>query len=204
MMTLCTTGTIRISANVPTATFTKNKGTSVFFTVLDQGFRVLSNDPIFSAPYNYPQRDYKDEVYEAYAHVASGPWRKRDLLEDIMDGNLTELQGAERVRDKVVEDEEVQSKDVEDEDNGEDTSYVQGMDCNECDIVLDDRIAATYVNPEYAHASGMAQWSETASTTAPTASLIDRKSSPTPPSPAKVQKESQGPMRTSTSQDIVK
>jgi hypothetical protein len=119
----------------------------------DHGFRVLSDDPMFSSPYNYPQRPYKTEVKYLYADVEDGPYQKRNLLEEVMRGNISEPLEAEAIK-----------PDLED---------AQHIDCNACDIVVDEKEAATYMNPEYAHASSAAKRPGSFVATTLTATLVE-------------------------------
>ena len=114
-------------------------------TVLDHGFRALSNDPMFDRPYNWPRRQYSTNPANANGvypqNVASAAWLKRQLVQAVLRGNI--------------------SQDALFGEGGK-----EGIDCNSCDIVIDEQYGhATYVHPKYEENSGYHQ-SEPVRTTA--------------------------------------
>ena len=110
-------------------------------TIIDHGFRALSNDPMFQGPYNHPQQNYKTNPAAPYpTNVNNVPYQKHELVEAVLMGNLSkpEIDG---FNDTSAEDPE-------------------DIDCNSCDIVVDDVKTATYINPAYIHMSEQAQQQE--------------------------------------------
>ncbi|ORY13819.1 hypothetical protein BCR34DRAFT_662986 [Clohesyomyces aquaticus] len=146
-------------------------------TIYDHGFRVLNNDPMFSSPYNHPQQNYKTNPAAPYpTEVDEVPYRKRDLIEAVMMGNLSEPMG-----------DGLEASELEDPND---------VDCNSCDIVVDDVDTATYINPAYAHASSEAEHFESPVTM--TATTVGGGPTPAlPPSRAEMRVEARGPIETS-------
>jgi hypothetical protein len=135
-----------------TYTFSSNKQ-NWQSTVIDHGFRALNDDPMFSAPYNYPQQDYKTNPAAPYpTNIDNTPYQKRDLVEAVMMGNLSKPVGHD-----------LEVSELEDPND---------IDCNACDIVIDHTETATYINPAYAHMSGEAKQFESPVTITSTAVIV--------------------------------
>ena len=146
-------------------------------TIIDHGFRALSNDPMFQGPYNYPQQNYKTNPAAPYpTNVNNVPYQKRELVEAVLMGNLSkpEIDGFN----------ETSTEDPED------------IDCDSCDIVVDDVKTATYINPAYIHISEQAQ--QQVSILTGKSTTVDVRSSATdaPPSQARRGVKVQAPSQT--------
>jgi hypothetical protein len=135
---------------------------------------------MFSAPFNYPQRACKGVVNIPYSNVGSDPYRKRDLLDEVMNDEISGPLEAEAIKPGLED--------------------PLDIDCNECDIVVNDRVAATYMNPEYAYASSVAKGPESPVTTTSTTTLIEAVSIMLLPSRARLGAEVRKPIETSTLQ----
>jgi chitinase len=132
---------------------------------------------MFSAPYNYPQRNYKTNPAAPYpTNIDDVPYQKRDLIEAVMIGNLSDPVENE-LEESVLED-------------------LNDIDCNACDIVVDDVETATYINPVYAHMSGEAEQFESPVTMTSTTVVVEATPADSPPSRARVRVEARGPIET--------
>jgi chitinase len=155
---------------------------------------VLNNDPIFSAPYNYPQQDYKTDPAAPYpTNVDDVPFQKRDLLEAVMMGNVSDPFGDELVEPVA---ETIESGNEAAESGLEDPNDI---DCNACDIIVDDEDVATYVNPAYSQASSEANWPEPPVTS--TIIFVETVTTTLPPSHAGFRVETREPLETGRPQD---
>lgn len=151
---------------------------------------------MFGAPYNYPLQSYKTNPASPYpTNVDNSPFQKRDLMEVVMMGNVSDP-----IRDDLP-------KVVEPADEATDSGYESAdsdfddpneVDCNACDIVVDDKDAATYVNPAYAQASREAEQPDAPVTS--TTIVVEVVTTTLPPSRAGFRVEVREPIETAMPQ----
>jgi chitinase len=149
---------------------------------------------MFSAPYNYPLQNYKTNPAAPYpTDVNNVPFQKRDLLEAVMMGNVSDPFGDELVEpvgDTNESGNEAGESGLEDPND---------IDCNACDIVVDNQEAATYINPAYAQASSEAGRPEPPVTS--TTIIVETVTTTLPPSRAGFRVEVREPLKTARPQD---
>jgi chitinase len=130
---------------------------------------------MFSAPYNYSQQNYKTEPAAPYpTNIDIVPFEKRDLLEAVLMGNVSE---------------------VDDEEIAEITSEnPYDIDCNACDVVFNAEEAATYIDPEYAHTLSAGVQHGTPTTVTSTAVALEKTGTSVPPSRVRLMMKDRNPV----------
>lgn len=86
--------------------------------------------------------------------------------------------------------------DINDLDEGD----LEDIDCNSCDIVVDDVETATYINPAYAHMSEEAEQQRSEETRTSTTVEATATATESPTSRARIRVEGRGPLQTAAAE----